>query len=140
MIRRLRNLLSHDPERGSMTPGVVVLCTGILLIIGLVVDGGRGLNAIDQAGDIAAQAAHAAGQELDLNGLSQGTVALDSNQAVAVAQNVIAAAGATGTVTVIGDRIIIQTTVTKPATFLNLIGVTQVRGTGSAEVRLALGG
>lgn len=140
MIRRLRQLLTRDRERGSMTPGVVVLSTGILLIIGLVVDGGRGLNAIDQAGDIAAQAAHAAGQELDLDGLSQGSVSLDSAQAVNVAQNIIAAGGATGTVNVIGDRIVIETTVTKPATFLNLIGITQVHGSGSAEVRLALGG
>lgn len=123
-----------------MTPGLVVLATGLLLVIGLVVDGSRGLNAIDQAGDIAAQAAHAAGQQLDAPGFQQGAGAnVNVAAAVAVAQNVISAGGATGSVSVQGDHILIETTVTKPSAFLSLISIPQVHGTGTAVVRLALG-
>ena len=59
MITRLRRRF-RDTERGSLTPGAVILVTGLLLIVGLVVDGGRHLNALDQAGDVRPGAVEAA--------------------------------------------------------------------------------
>lgn len=141
MISRLRQLRSHHPERGSLTPGAVVLATALLLVIGLVVDSGRHLNALDQAGDVAAQAAHAAGQQLDTDRYGAGNgIGVNTSNAVAAAQNVLTSAGATGTVSADGDRIQISTSISKPTAFLSLIGVTTVTGTGQAEVRLAIGG
>lgn len=139
MINQLRSR-HHDPERGSLTPGIAVLVVGLLLVVGLVVDGGRQLNALDQAGDVAAQAAHAAGQQLDLDRYGAGSgVGVNPQGAVNAAQSVLTAAGATGTVNTTGDRIQINTTITKPTAFLSLIGITSITGTGEAEVRLAIG-
>lgn len=140
MFTRLRNRMRRN-ERGSLTPGAVILVTGLLVMIGLVVDGGRHLNALDQAGDIASQAAHAAGQQLDVDRYGAGNgVGVNPQNAIAVAQDVLSAAGATGSVTTDGDRIRITTSITKPTAFLSLAGITTVTGTGEAEVRLAIGG
>lgn len=132
---------TRDPERGSITPAAVVLAIALLLIVGLVVDAGQKLNAVAQAGDVAAQAAHAAGQQLEADtALLGGGATVDPAAAQAAGQEVLAAAGMTGEVLVDGDRILVTATCTKQTAFLSLISITTVHGTGSAEVRLATGG
>ncbi|WP_154793237.1 pilus assembly protein TadG-related protein [Occultella kanbiaonis] len=130
-----------DTERGSITPAAVMFSIVLLLIIGLVVDGGRKLNAVARAGDVAAQAAHAAAQQLDAGTVLLGGGAIvDPAQAHAAGQAVLAAAGMTGEVVVDGDRVLVTATCSRPTAFLSLINITTVQGTGSAEVRLATGG
>ncbi|CAM3422427.1 pilus assembly protein TadG-related protein [Occultella aeris] len=130
-----------DTERGSITPAAVMFSIVLLLIVGLVVDGGRKLNAVAQAGDVAAQAAHVAAQQLDAGTVLLGGGAIvDPAQAQAAGQAVLAAAGMTGVVLVDGDRVLVTATCTRPTAFLSLINITTVQGTGSAEVRLATGG
>lgn len=136
-----RRLAGQDHERGAITPMVVVVIVALLLMVGLVVDGGAKLNAVSQANDVAAQAAHAAAAQLDTAGaLSGGVVAVQASQAQAAGTAVIAAAGMSGSVSIEGDAVTVTTTCTKPTAFLSLMGIGSVQGSGSARVRLATGG
>jgi hypothetical protein len=53
-------------ERGSITPFVVIVSLGILMLAALVVDGGRQLNAHGRAIAYAEEAARAGAQEVDV--------------------------------------------------------------------------
>ena len=58
---RLRLRLRTDPERGSVTVFFAISVLGLLLLIGLVADGGAKLRATQQAAATAAEAARATG-------------------------------------------------------------------------------
>jgi hypothetical protein len=63
------NLLLHRPRRnehGALTPAVIVMAIGLLLLGGLVTDGGRQLNAKLRAQATAEEAARAGANMLDL--------------------------------------------------------------------------
>jgi len=60
-------------QRGALTPAVVVMALGLLLLGGLVTDGGRQLNAQLQARGYAEEAARAGANLLNLN-LSRPTI------------------------------------------------------------------
>ncbi|HEY7042509.1 MAG TPA: pilus assembly protein TadG-related protein, partial [Nocardioidaceae bacterium] len=63
--RRLLSRRRRD-QRGVLTPAVVVMAIGLLLLGGLVTDGGRQLNARSRAQATAEEAARAAADMLDL--------------------------------------------------------------------------
>lgn len=54
-------------ERGSITPFVVIVALGIILLAGLVIDGGRQLNAKGRAVAYAQEAARAGAQAVDVS-------------------------------------------------------------------------
>lgn len=136
-----RRLAGQHSERGAITPMVVVVVLALLLMVGLVVDAGAKLNAVSQANDVAAQAAHAAAAELDAAGtLATGVVAIDDTQAQAAGMAVIAAAGMTGSVSIDDASVTVTTTCIKPTSFVSIIGINTVQGTGTAQVRLATEG
>lgn len=127
-----------EGERGSMSAAVAILTLALLLVIGLVVDGGRKLNAVSQAHDVAAQAAHAAAQQIDTTALQAGGgLAIDTTRATQAAKDVLTGSGASGNVTIQGEEIHVSATTSRPTTLLSLIGVATVEGTGSATVRIA---
>ena len=64
-MTRLRARLRTDPEKGSVTVFFAISVLGLLLLIGLVADGGAKLRATQQAAATAAEAARAGGQALD---------------------------------------------------------------------------
>lgn len=70
MPRRRSNHRSdpRDDERGALTPAVVVMALGLLLLGGLVTDGGRELNQQLQARAYAEEAARAGANPLVLTG------------------------------------------------------------------------
>jgi Flp pilus assembly protein TadG len=63
-------------QRGSFTFAVVFWALIVMMLAGLVVDGGLALTERQRAGDIAEQAARAAVDDLDPNALRQGTYQL----------------------------------------------------------------
>jgi hypothetical protein len=72
MLRRIRARASGD--RGSFTVYTVVFTIAVILLLGLIVDGGMAMNARERAEDIAGQAARAAADDIDLTTLrDQGT-------------------------------------------------------------------
>jgi predicted extracellular nuclease len=118
---------------------VAISVVGLLLIIGLVADGGVKVRAIQQADALAAEAARAAGQVIDVPAAVQGSaVRVNRQGAHDAASAFLAAAGVRGTVTVApdGEAIQVTVTITRPTVFLSLIGITQVSATGHASVTL----
>ena len=74
-------------ERGAISVFLAVLVPGLLLIIGLAVDGGAKVAATQRANAIADEAARAGGQALDVSAALAGQVRVDPAAAVAAAQD-----------------------------------------------------
>jgi Flp pilus assembly protein TadG len=127
------------PERGSVTVFFAISALGLLLLVGLVADGGAKLRATQRADATAAEAARAGGQALSLADAVAGTHdRVDRTAAIRAAQSYLSAAGAAGSVTVSDDRTRLIVTVedSTPTVFLGLIGIDQLAVTGSAQAVL----
>lgn len=113
--------------RGSVSLFIVVLTPALLLAAGLVLDGGRQLQARRDAEGAASAAARAAVQ-LTVDEARSG---FDGAQAIARAERTLAALGRAGEVRVAGDRV----TVTVSAQVDNVIlpGSRTVTGAASAS-------
>lgn len=128
-----------DPDAGSVTIFLAISVLGLLLLIGLVADGGTKLRATQQADAVAAEAARAGGQALDIPGAIAGTgTHVDAALAITAATSYLRQSGCTGTVTISEDDTRLQVTVTDthPTVFLSLIGISTVTVTGHAEANL----
>lgn len=139
-IRKRIAALRASGERGSITITVIGMVIALMMAIGLVVDGGGKLRAIEQANAAAAQAARIAVQQLDL-AQAQGAGAADFDTAAATtaAQQALAAQDAAGTVSIVGDEVTVTTTVTYDTALLSIIGINQLTGEGAATARVAEG-
>ena len=142
-MTRLRRWLDTrrpaDPQAGAITVFFAISVLGLLLLLGLVADGGAKLRATQQAAATAAEAARAGGQALDTAQAAGGdTGHVDRALAVQAAQHYLTAAGATGTVAVSDDRTRLTVTVTRtaPTAFLSLVGITQLSVTAHAQAVL----
>src|SRR4051794_13489718 len=103
MIIDARRRVPRDEGRIALL--VVVLTFAVLAMIGLSVDGGGKVRALQRADRIAAEAARAAGQAIaGPQAIRGGDKVVDPVAAAAAAQNYLAAAGVTGNVTVSDDR------------------------------------
>lgn len=142
MIPALRRRLADtDPEAGSVTVFAAITVLGILILCGLVVDGGAKLRAVQHADRVATEAARAAGQAADVAALAGGEARVDRQDAVDAATAFLAAAGATGTATVSsnGTSVEVTVTATAPTVFLGLIGIPAFAVTGHGEATLVHG-
>ena len=124
-------------ERGSISVFLAVLVPGLLLIIGLAVDGGAKVAATQRANAIADEAARAGGQALDIPAALTGELRVDPAAAVLAAQDYLDRNNVEGAVTVVdGDSLQVTVTVTEPTSFLGLIGIPTltVQGSGTADL------
>ena len=136
-LRRLRPRLD-DAESGMVTAFVVIFTLALLLMAGLVLDGGLALAAKVQAIDDAQAAARAGAQAIDIPTYrASGQITLDPAQATADAEHYLAAAGHTGTVSVNGEQVTVTVTITQPTQILSLAGIDHLTetatGTATAE-------
>ncbi|SDO16055.1 TadE/TadG family type IV pilus assembly protein [Geodermatophilus sp. DSM 45219] len=132
-----QRLRREDAERGAVSVFLAVLVPGLLLIVGLAVDGGAKVAATQRANAIADESARAGGQALDVAAALTGQIRVDPAAAVAVAQSYLDRNDVQGAVTVVdGDTLQVTTTITEPTTFLGLIGISTltVEGTGTADL------
>ena len=135
MTRRRRAQLQDDRDRGSITAYLLVMTVALVLLAGLVLDGGAALTAHGTAADTAQQAARAGADALDDTSLRATTPAgLTTNPgaARAAAQAVLAASGITGDVTVTGTTVTVTAHATQPTAILAIAGITHVGGTATA--------
>lgn len=124
-------------DRGSLSILTVVLIPGLLMIIGLAVDGGAKVQATQRANAVADEAARAGGQALDRGEALGGGVTLDVAAAVSAAQAYLAAADVPGSVAVVdGDTLLVTTTVTQDTVLLDLVGISTMTVTGSSTADL----
>lgn len=95
-------------ERGSLSPFVAVVALALVMVTGMVYDGGQVLAAQARARDIAGNAARAGAQELDLDALrADGIALLAGDRARAAAQAFLADAHVDGTVEVAAGHIVV---------------------------------
>ena len=121
-----------DAESGMVTAFVVIFTLALLLMAGLVLDGGLALAAKVQAIDDAQAAARAGAQAIDIPTYrASGQITLDPAQAAADAERYLAAAGHTGTVSVNGEQVTVTVTITQPTQILDLAGIDHLTETGT---------
>ncbi len=136
MTRRL--LGSQDAGNASI---VLVLITPALFgVAGLVVDGGRAINARQLAASQAEQAARAAADAVDVDAVrAGGPLVIERLAARAAAERYLSAAGATGLVDVRTGTVTVTVSTTTRTAFFAVIGVDQISATAEATARAARG-
>ena len=126
-------------ERGSVTLWALLATIVFTLIVGISVDLNGQIRAKQRATDVAAQAVRVAGQRVNPTTLMSGppVATIDASLAKTAAQQVIAQAGMTGTVTITGGvRITVTTTARYEPLFLSTLGIGALTVTGDATGRL----
>lgn len=99
-------------DAGSVTAFVAVIAASLVLVAGMVIDGGGVVSAGTDARRLASSAARAGAQEVDVERLRvTGQPALAPGRAADAARDFLAAAGATGTVEVAGATVTVTVAV-----------------------------
>lgn len=149
---------AHLTPRGSRAGGddgsaslfVVVAVVALMLAIGLVVDGGHKLVALQRADDLAQEAARSASQQIVAAPSVRGQAPrLDVAAAERAVQQYLAIAATTGdgggqevvtgSSSATATHVEVSVTVSEPTTFLGAIGVNTVTATSHATARLVRG-
>lgn len=134
---RARSRRNPSPrDDGQITAYVVVFASALVLLIGLVFDGGLTLSARERAMDEAQEAARAGAQGINLTAYrASGTLELSNTVAVADAETYLNRIGAAGVVTVTGNVVTVTVTIVQPMQILEAAGLraVTVHGTASAE-------
>ncbi|HUA96280.1 MAG TPA: pilus assembly protein TadG-related protein [Acidimicrobiales bacterium] len=138
-VGRLRGRLGES-NSGMVTAFVVIFAVALLVMAGLVLDGGLALSAKVRAIDDAQAAARAGAQAINIPLYrSTGQITLDPAEARADVEQYLARAGQSGTVTVNGDQVMVTITVTQHTQLLSLAGIDHltVSGSGTATAEQA---
>ena len=116
--------MSARNERGSASIWAILVIAGAFtVLLGLVVDGGRVIDARIAASRAAAQAARVGADSLSSASVRDGHDAISAETAKARAQNYLHDAGMTGTVSVSGDIVTVTVTGASETQILGVIGV-----------------
>ena len=126
-------------EGGLLTMYVAIFSVALLVLCGLVVDGGYVLAGRRRAIDEANGAARAGAQALSPDSYRSGTVTLDPVRAEAAAREFLAATGHGGTVTVNGDQVTVQTSFDQQTALLGIIGIRRVTVSGRGRAAAVRG-
>jgi hypothetical protein len=131
-----------DRDRGSVALFMAVFMMALLVLAGLVVDGGAAIAARERAADLAQQAARAGADALvpaSLRGSSPAGLQVDPNAAQSAAARVLALGGATGEITITGLEVTVTARVPRRAAILAAVGVTDLTGTATATATVLHG-
>lgn len=133
----IQHRLDHN-DRGSFTVWTVIVFFALLIVLGLVVDGGGKLQAKQRAELVAEEAARTAGQEVLTPPASRGLGAyVNPFTAQAAAQKYLAASDVKGIVVPSGpNTLLITTQATYQPKVLSIVGLGPQTVTGTAHVSL----
>ncbi|MGI5380713.1 TadE/TadG family type IV pilus assembly protein [Streptomyces sp. CA-251387] len=129
-------------DRGGVTVFVAVCVIALIGIIGVAVDGGSKMRAVERADFIAGEAARAGGQAIDpAKAISGEAVVVDPQDAVAAARSYLSSVGATGAVSVSADGKTLTVTVDSSydTKFLSVVGIGSLAVTGHGKATLLYG-
>jgi Flp pilus assembly protein TadG len=127
-------------EDGSVSLLLVVAVFGLLIAVGLVVDGGQKLRSSQRADDAAGEAARAAVLSIEPGTTIRGQrPRVDQAAARRAAEDYLQRAGVSGSVTVGDGRVQVRTTSSFTPSFLSIIGLGAQTVTGQASARLVRG-
>jgi hypothetical protein len=130
--KRRRHRAKSAGDSGQITAFVVVMATALILLAGLVLDGGLTLAARERALNLAQEAARAGAQGINLATYRQtGNLVLSAPLATADAQRYLASTGAQGTVQVTGNTVTV--TITQPMQILDAAGLSAITVHASAS-------
>lgn len=125
-------------ERGSATIWMALSVFAFMMIVGLAVDLGGQLHAVQRANDVAAEAARTGAQQADPGPAMRGQrPTLNPAQATTAALAHLHAAGYTGTATTSADHLHVTVTGHYTPLFLGSIGIGDLNVTGHGQARLA---
>ncbi|MEU0382611.1 pilus assembly protein TadG-related protein [Streptomyces cyaneofuscatus] len=137
--RRITTIVSRRRDQGSVSVFFALFTVAILMVMGLLVDGGGTLNAANRATSLAQEAARTAGQQLDPAQAVEGTaITIDPDAAVGAAQDYLAAADVQGDVQITNGGQSLSVTVhdTYNTLFAQFVGKGTIQVTGTATARL----
>ena len=127
-------------DAGNASIILVLITPAIFGVAGLVIDGGRALNARQLAANQAEQAARAAVDAVDVDAIRSGAgIVIDPLAARGAAERYLAAAGGTGSVSVGPGSVTVTVTTTTSTAFLAVVGINRMSVTGTATARPARG-
>lgn len=133
----------RDNEKGSISIAVLAGALCMIPVAGVAADFGGQAIAEQRARSVAAEAARAGGQRVQLDALARGQqTQLDTSLAVGAANDYLAQAGAAGSVSMAGNTVTVTVTGSYDCIFLSIIGIGSlpVSGTSSADVVRAFQG
>lgn len=132
--------MRKSDDTGQVTVFVVGIMAALLLLAGLVIDGGDVLAARRVAIDNAEAAARAGAQAVSISSYrSSGTVVVDPAAATAAADSYLRGVGEQGTVAVSGDTVTVTIRLRQPLAILSVVGVPSVTVTGTGSAVPVLG-
>jgi hypothetical protein len=127
-------------DEGAVSLFVIVVAVALLAAVGLVVDGGGKIRALERADEAAREAARAGTQMLDIPAAVRGErIEVDPAAAGRAARTYLAAAGVEGTVSVSGSVVTVSTRTVYRPVFLGLVGVGPMAVTGEASATPVVG-
>lgn len=141
-VTRRHVVVTASGDRGSIALYFAIITVAALAMAGMVIDGGAALATRERAADVATQAARAGADSLTPGSLrtGPGTFQIDPVAAQQAAQRVFTAAGATGTVAIVGDTVMARATIGKRTVLLSAVGLSDITQTASASARPIYGG
>ena len=141
MTRRHRRPLHRCYDQaGSVSLLLIVAVFGLLIAVGLVVDGGQKLRSTQLVQDAASEAARAAVLSVQPGNTIRGQrPTVDEVAARQAAERYLQRAGVAGSVSVGDGRVQVRTASSFTPAFLSIIGLVAQTVTGQADARLARG-
>lgn len=111
-------------ERGSASIWALIVTAGAFtVLLGLVVDGGRLIDARLASARTAAQAARLGADSLSAASVRNGDSTISASTAAARTRDYLREAGMSGNVRVTGDRVTVTVTGTSPNHILTIVGL-----------------
>lgn len=127
-------------ERGSVTAMWAILALALLVLGGLVYDGGRVLTARREANNLARQAARAGAQQLDEDSIRLGDPRLDTTAAEVAAREYLERRDLIPVAVEVRDSTVTVTVeLVQPTPLLALVGIEDRTVTSTASARSARG-
>ena len=127
-------------QAGSVSLLLIVAVFGLLIAVGLVVDGGQKLRSTQLVDNAASEAARAAVLNVQPGTTIRGQrPKVDEVAARQAAEQYLQRAGVAGSVSVGDGRVQVRTTSSFTPSFLSIIGLGTQTVTGQADARLARG-
>lgn len=123
-------------QRGSASIWAILVTAGAFtVLLGLVVDGGRAIDARIEATRAAGQAARAGADALSPASVRDGNDLINAEAATARARSYLNNAGLTGSVSVTGQTVTVTVSGISPNQILNAIGIRSFPINQSATAR-----
>lgn len=127
----------QDPEHGGVSPFLATVVVALFLVVGLVYEGSSQLRVARHTTSVAGEAARVAGQEIDAGAVTGQAPRVNAARGQTAARKFLADSGASGTVVVRGDKVVVTVSETWHGT---LVGSRTFTDTATATTERVLGG